>query len=147
MTNTGFDLFDQTAQKSLKWIDQVCEQLGRDDRQDGYQALRVVHHAPRDRLPVERGADLSAQLPFLLRGMSYEGWSPADLPLIIRDRQEFLDYITDQMVTSVTDLPPQEAFRAVTYLLERHITEGQLEDVKDMLPEEIRDLWAQAVPA
>lgn len=90
---------------------------------------------------------MSAQLAFLLRGVLNEGWAPADRPVRIRGREESPACFIDHMGTTVANLPPQEAFNAVTRVLERHITEGQLEDVRTMLPEQDRVMWSQAEPA
>lgn len=121
--------------------------MGRDHRQDAYQALRGVLQGLRDRLTVQEAADLSAQLPFLLRGVFYEAWNPAELLVTIRDRDEFMEYIQAHMGTTVTDIPPRKAFHAVARVLERHTTEGQLMDVEQMLPEELRSMFAKAMAA
>ena len=40
-----------------------------------YLALRTVLHALRDRLTLEEAVQLGAQLPMLVRGFYYEGWT------------------------------------------------------------------------
>lgn len=147
MTNTGFDVFDRTVQKSILWIDEVNEELGRDDRQYGYMALRSVMHTLRDRLTVEEAADLSAQLPLMIQGIYFDGWTPADVPVTIREQDEFLDYINDKMGPQVNDLPPTEALKAVLTVLDKHVTQGEMEDIHKMLPEELKLLWKEAIPA
>ncbi|MGZ3357160.1 MAG: DUF2267 domain-containing protein, partial [Isosphaeraceae bacterium] len=47
------------------WLENLMEELGWQDRDQAYQALRVVLHALRDRLPEEALAALAAQLPLL----------------------------------------------------------------------------------
>ncbi|WP_159849193.1 DUF2267 domain-containing protein [Nocardia sp. CY41] len=48
------------------------------------RALRAWLHTVRDRIGINEAAHLSAQLPELLRGIFYEGWVPADVPVTAR---------------------------------------------------------------
>jgi uncharacterized protein (DUF2267 family) len=38
-------------------------------------------------------------------------------------------------------IDPEDATRAVFAVLERHISPGEIEDVKAMLPTHLRELW------
>lgn len=147
MTNTGFDVFDSSIQKSLTWIDEIADELGHEKRQYGYTALRSVLHTLRDRLTVEEAVDLSAQLPLMLRGIFFDGWTPADVPVTIRERDEFLDYLKEQMGPEVTNIPPTDALEAVLTVLRKHVSEGEMDDIFQMLPEDLQQLWTEAMPA
>jgi uncharacterized protein (DUF2267 family) len=43
--------------------------------------LRATLHALRDRLIIDEVAQLSAQLPMLIRGLYYKGWDPTKTAL------------------------------------------------------------------
>lgn len=147
MANTGFDVFDDTARASLTWIDQVCEHLGRTERQDGYQALRGVLHTLRDRMHVEGAADLGAQLPFLLRGVYYEGWQPRHVPVDIHEKDDFLYAVQGRMGVTATDLPAEIAIRAVLPVLQSHLTNGEAEHIHSLLPAGLANLWPERAAA
>lgn len=147
MTNTGFNLFDRTVQKSLTWLDDLTEIMGRDNRDHSYQALRAVLHTLRDRLTVQEAAHLSAQLPLLIRGTFYEGYDPARMPVKLRDRDELIQYVADNLGEVVSDVPPTEAIRDVFLLLDRKISHGEMEDIRQMMPGETRDLWPETESA
>ena len=72
------------------WLEDLMKELGWKDRDQAYQALRVVLHALRDRLPEEAMAALAAQLPLLIRGIYYEGWDPSGKPLNEPQKEDFL---------------------------------------------------------
>jgi uncharacterized protein (DUF2267 family) len=137
---TSFELFDGTLQKTDLWLGHLMRLLPTDDRQVAYLALRATLHALRDRLTVEEVAQLGAQLPMLIRGFYYEGWDPTGKPLKIRHRQQFLDRITSELAY-VNDNDPEDVARAVFTLLVQRISDGEIEDVKQVLPVDIRDLW------
>ena len=86
---------ESTIHTTNVWLKELMEELGWDDRYHAYRALAVVLHALRDRLPVAEAADLGAQLPTLIRGFYYEGWTPAGKPVKARKREDFLAQITE----------------------------------------------------
>jgi uncharacterized protein (DUF2267 family) len=137
---TSLELFDATLQKTDEWLNHLKRLLPTDDRHVAYLALRATLHALRDRITIEEVAQLGAQMPMLVRGFYYEGWDPSGKPLKIRHRQEFLDRVTSELAY-VNDRDPEEIVRAVFTLLVQRVSYGEIEDVKHVLPEDIRDLW------
>ena len=81
MTDTAhLDVLDRSVEKANIWINDVATELGTTDRHEAYRALRAFLHVLRDRLPVAETAQLSSQLPLLVRGVFYENWRPAGTP-------------------------------------------------------------------
>lgn len=147
MSNTGFSVFDDTARASLTWIDQVCEHLGRSERQDGYQALRGVLHTLRDAMNVEGAADLGAQLPFLLRGVYYEGWQPRHVPVDMHAADDFLYAVQGRMGLTATDLEAEKAISAVLPVLQSHLTSEEAVHLHHLLPSGLMHLWPEGIAA
>jgi uncharacterized protein (DUF2267 family) len=141
MSVTGLDVFDETVHKTNAWLKRLMAIEGWEDRHLAYLALRATLHALRDRLTIEEVAQLSAQLPMLVRGIYYEGWDPTGKPVRERHREEFLERIERELDP---DLPidAESAARAVFRLLSESLAEGEIEDVRHILPAGIRDLWA-----
>jgi uncharacterized protein (DUF2267 family) len=141
MSTTGLDVFDRTVQKTNSWLKSLMEELDWEDRHKAYSALRVTLHALRDRLTIEEVAQLGAQLPMLIRGFYYEGWDPTGKPLKVRQREEFLERIAEYFVSAGDPRHPEPVARAVFSVLAQRVSDGEIEDVKHVLPEELRSLW------
>ncbi len=140
MAMTGLEAFDTTIHKSNAWLNELMDELRWQDKRRTYQALRATFHALRDRLPVEEVAQLAAQLPMLLRGMYYEGWDPTDKPFKLRHKEEFLSRIEQELPNS-EDIDVERVAQGVLALLQRHVSQGEIEDVAKVLPSEVRELW------
>jgi uncharacterized protein (DUF2267 family) len=137
MSMTGLDTFDGTIHKTNHWLNELMQVLGWRDKHKTYRALKATLHALRDRLTVDEAAQLGAQLPMLVRGFYYEGWDPTGKPLRERHREQFLALIAREFDA----YDPERVARAVFTLLERQVSEGEIQDVKQVLPEALRDLW------
>jgi uncharacterized protein (DUF2267 family) len=140
MSTTVLDVFDTTLHKTNVWLNELTDVLGRPDRHEAYLALRATLHALRDRLTVDEVAQLGAQLPMLIRGFYYEGWDPSGKPLRERHREQFLAHV-EQELRGANHLGAERAARAVFTVLAKRVTAGEIEDVKHILPRDIRDLW------
>jgi uncharacterized protein (DUF2267 family) len=140
MSVTGLDVFDRTIHKTNSWLQGLMEALGWEARPRAYAALRATLHALRDRLTVEETAQFAAQLPMLIRGFYYEGWAPAGKPVRDRQKEQFLARITQEM-RAEEGIDPERVARAVFAVVAKRVTEGEIEDVKHILPADIRHLW------
>ena len=140
MAATGLEVFDKTVQTTNVWLKEIMEATGL-DRRRAYHVPTAVLHVPRDRLTVDEVAQLGAQLPILVRGLYYDRWHhPAGKPDRLRHKEEFLAAVAAGL-DNIGPIDPEEATRAVFAVLERHIAPGEIEDVKAMLPTQLRDLW------
>ena len=136
------DPFAKTKQKADIWLHEIAEDLGLESRDKALLALRGVLHALRDRLSLDEAVQLGAQLPMLIRGLYYEGWSPKHTPVRVRTLDEFLRLIERPFNQYDLTFDTEEVARAVFDLLARHVTEGEIEDVRSVLPSSIEALWA-----
>lgn len=143
MSMTGLEVFDSTLQKTNEWLDEVMSELAIEERKTGYAALRATLHALRDRLPMEEAVHLGAQLPMLVRGFYYEGWRPVQ-ELIKMHREEFLLRVEEQLTGGASELDPEVVVRAIFQILTRRISRGEIEQVEQTLPKDLRDLWPES---
>ncbi|ACB95755.1 DUF2267 domain-containing protein [Beijerinckia indica] len=141
MSATGLEVFDKTLQTTNTWLDEIEATIG-PDRKVAWKVLSIVLHKLRDRLPVELSAHLGAELPLLVRGVYYDQFQPAKQPT---------DYNLDEFIVEVSkwlsDIRPldaKEAIRAVFMVLSRHLSPGQIANVQDALPHDLRGFWLAA---
>lgn len=140
MSATGLDVFDTTLQKTHVWLDDMTNEMQISSRQAAYQALRACLHSLRDRLSVAEVTDLAAQMPMLVRGIFYEGWKPNASKAKDRSLESFYEEIM-QNFEGRPHASPAVMARSVFAVLSKHISAGEIEDVKQALPSQIRELW------
>jgi len=140
MSATGLEAFDTTLQKTNGWLGHLMKALDTPDRHRAYLALRATLHALRDRCTVDETAQLGAQLPMLVRGFYYEGWDPSGTPSKVRHKEQFLAQIASEL-PAAAGIDPERVARAVFALLATRVAAGEIEDVKHVMPEALRELW------
>ena len=144
MSEQGLEVLESTYQKTQEWIGSLAAQSHL-DKGDAYKALRAVLLTLRDRLPMEEAVHLGAQLPMMLRGLYYDGWKPAQVPIKM-SHDEFLHAVGQKIVTKgVVD--PVRMTHDVLSVLERYLSDGELDNVKGILPKELQSLWPVAQEA
>lgn len=137
MGDNGFSSFKTTEDKTNRLLREIEEAYGwpKERRNQSYAALRAVLHAVRDRLTVEETAQLGAQLPMLVRGIFYAEWDPSRVPLK-QNREEFLQQIREKFPYQI-DGDIEQLERTVLQALRRHITDGEWDDVKSLMPKDL----------
>jgi uncharacterized protein (DUF2267 family) len=140
MSTTGLAVFDETVQLSNVWVNGLMDELGWENKQRTYRVLRATLHALRDRLTAHEAVQLGAQLPMLIRGIYYEGWHLKAAAPVERKKSAFFDHVYAELRGDPT-LDAERPVREVFKLLARKIAPGEIDDVKKMLPPEVRALW------
>ncbi|HTN09635.1 MAG TPA: DUF2267 domain-containing protein [Acetobacteraceae bacterium] len=139
MSSTSIPSFTQAAQQAQSWVNELAEDMGWDERRS-YRLLRCVLHALRDWLPPAEVVDLSAQLPVLIRGIYFEGWEPQQSPVWDRSEDRFIERIEVAFGDDELD-DPERAAVAVFRLIDRHVSRGEIEDVRNSMKKALRKLW------
>ena len=139
MGRTSIATFTQAAQQAQEWVNELADDLEWTDRR-AYRLLRNVLHALRDWLPQEEMADLAAQLPALVRGIYFEGWKPSETPVWNRKKEDFIARIQEAFSDDLLN-DPDEAVAAVFSLLDRHVSYGEIEDIRHSMKKPLREFW------
>jgi len=132
-------IIEHSVEKTHIWLKEIAAELGDEDRQYAYRALRAVLHTLRDRLTVDVAAKLAAQLPTLIRGIYYEDWDPSRTPLPIHDVEAFLDHVASEG-RMAGETEASVAVTAVARVLRAHVSPGEIDEVLAVLPDKFRTL-------
>ncbi|WP_054865097.1 DUF2267 domain-containing protein [Methanosarcina barkeri] len=84
---TGVKNLENSIDLTNIWLRDILTQLKWQSKDSAYQALRGTLHAIRDRLPVEEAVDLASQLPLIIKGIYYDGWTLRDKPEKFKKRR------------------------------------------------------------
>jgi uncharacterized protein (DUF2267 family) len=131
---------DKMNQQAMTWIKDMMRALHRENPDQAMHALRAGLQALRDRLSVDEAAQLSAQMPLIVRGMFFEGWDPSGKPLRIRHQQDFLALVREKYGRD--DVAAAEIVIALFRVLGKHVSQGEVTDIMIGLPTELVNLIA-----
>jgi len=140
MTVSGISTLDHAPQTVAEWLNDIREELGWDSSQRAYVLLRSVLQSVRDWLTVDEAADLAAQLPILVRGIYYDGWNPSATPVHPRSKDDFVSRIERSFDKAPLE-NSEKAISTVFGVLEKHVGGGEIEQVRNSMRKELRDLW------
>ena len=133
--HTSHRPLDHLLTAASPWLAEVRREFGTDDADFAYRVTRAWLHAVRDRLPVIESAHFAAQLPDVLRGVYYDGWKPADVPIRCDVEQFVRDVALAARIT-----PPEvpKVLWAVSDAMSRRLT--NLDKTLQGVPSDIRAL-------
>jgi uncharacterized protein (DUF2267 family) len=140
MRTTGISTLDHAPQVVAEWKNELKDDLDWDDRSRCYLLFRETLHAVRDYLTVDEAADLSAQLPILVRGIYFDGWVPSRTPAHPRGKADFFARISWRFVKAPLE-DPERAVSTVFDLLRRNISEGEFDVVAGSMRKSLCELW------
>jgi uncharacterized protein (DUF2267 family) len=148
MKLTGLEVFDSSIQRTNSWLKDLMQELNWSDRRKTYLAFRCALHALRDHLPVNEAVFLGEQLPMLLRGSYFEHWNPEGKPEELNSQADFFDTLSiylarDGEPTSIAE----SVMRALFRFLERKAADGEIENIRQILPRALDDLWPSKLRA
>jgi len=128
-----------TVQQCQEWLKELRDNGDLANTTEALAVLRIVLHHLRDRLTLQEGVDLGAQLPIIVRGIYYEGWHPQKVPHKVHTLQKFIDEVTIALLPRT--VPAERAIRDVFAILAHHCDPGEISDVIAQMPVELKDLW------
>ncbi|MEF2550090.1 DUF2267 domain-containing protein [Aurantimonas sp. A2-1-M11] len=141
MSHTTISSFTRSAEQAQHWVNELRDDLGWTGEKDAYRLLRAVLHALRDWLSLEEVADLSAQLPMMIRGVFFENWQPSLIWQVTdRSKDDFTLRVQKEFGSEAMD-DPDKAVAAVFRLIDKHISPGEARQVRGQLRKSLQGLW------
>lgn len=138
----GVPILENNIHQTMDWIyaiEEACH-WDVDNQKKAFAALRAVLHELRDLLPMESCAQLSAQLPLVIRGIFFENWRPRFIPTQEIKKEDFLSAIAETLYP-YSDVNVEETTRGVLQVLAEKLPLGELENIVQNISKEIQDLF------
>lgn len=138
--------FERYVQKSNEFMNAIAMELGHpDDTDRAYRIFRSVMHALRDNIPVEENLHLMAQLPMMIKAVYVDNWKVYGEGRNVRHLDEFVQKVMDKNTNNYqrdlkTPDQTKQAIESVFNVLKRNVSEGEIEDIMNMLPADIKPL-------
>ena len=136
--------FNRYASEGNEFLHQLAKEMGSpDDRDRAAQLFRAVVHTLRDIIPIRESLQLLSQLPLFLKGVYVDGWTDRSRERI-RHMKDFLQYLRTRQVQSVLQSMDDEELErlvpVVFLVLRKYVSLGEMEDIKAVLPKELKHL-------
>jgi uncharacterized protein (DUF2267 family) len=151
--NTAMTLdFEKYAMKGNEFLNKLAVRLGDENNRDrAGRILRSFFRTIRDHITPEESMDLLAQLPMALKGVYVDGWKLNKSHTRIRTLEEFAsEMIRAEGNSAWRDFGSLEeviqSVRAVIETLAQYISPGEMEEVANTLPGDLRKYFADWIP-
>lgn len=137
--------FYKHAAKGNQFLNDVSRRLG--DKPDTARASRVIRaffRSIRNHITLEENFQLLSQLPLVLKGVYVDGWIPAKQYRKHGTEISFIEEMISENRASGDDFTSASGVlfsaKAVFGALQKYISPGELENIKGVLPAELKDL-------
>lgn len=127
----------------MEWIEELTGKPALNNEDEAYAVMRAVLQTLRDRLPPSEAAHFSAQMPAVIRGVYFEGWSP-DKELRKFNLDEFYDEVRRRLDGACAQVDAPLLTQYVLEILKNRMTRGQLEKTLHALPKDFQQVLANA---
>lgn len=135
--------YQEHIQKSQEFLKEVANELETpDDLGHAGRVLTAVLHSLRDMITPQESLHMISQLPIFVQAAYIHGWHMPDKPKRLRELNDFLMDVKEHAgQTAMRDFGDinntKKEVEAVFCVLKKHVSRGELEDVRSQLPEEI----------
>jgi uncharacterized protein (DUF2267 family) len=135
---------DHTVKITHAVIEDLDRHLGWNDKPRSYRLLMAVLHAVWEWSPANAPVSLAAGFPMRLCGTTYEQWPTSRTDIKSRGARDFIARV-DLWFRPDPIEDPQAAILAVLDLLSEKVGEEEIEDLRRVLPIELRRLGQSAM--
>ncbi len=139
--------FKQYATEGNTFLNDYTKQLslGKDTEKAGRILISILH-ALREIIPIEESLQFIAQLPMFLKAAYVNGWTIKKQKPKIKKMEQFIELVRKfDGAAAVSDFGYDddlaERYIDVTFiLLRKYVSLGELEDIRDGLPKDLRGM-------
>lgn len=140
--------FNQYAREGNAFLNEYAKKINMpDDTDKAGRILSSVLHGLREVIPVEESLQLISQFPMFLKAVYVNRWTLGEKEKV-KNMTEFIDLIRKlNGVTAMYDFGSEEIaenyINATFMILRKYISLGELEDIRTVLPKELKSIVYQ----
>lgn len=139
--------FNQYATEGNTFLKNYTKEmnLGK-DRDKAGRILSSILHALRDLISIEESLQLTAQLPMFLKAVYVNGWTIKKERPKVKQMGEFVELVRKHDgISAINDFQfdddVAEQYIDTTFiLLRKYISLGEMEDIRDSLPKDLKSM-------
>ncbi|MBT8187969.1 MAG: DUF2267 domain-containing protein [Croceitalea sp.] len=139
--------FNHYASEGNRFLKEYTKKMNLgEDTAKGGRILTSVLHALRDIIPINESFQFMAQLPMFLKAVYVHGWRPQSKKIKVKHLPDFIDLVRKHDgAAAVNDFEYSdevaERYIKTTFIfLRNYVSLGELEDIRDSLPKDLKDL-------
>ena len=137
--------FTQFAKEANSFLKEYTKELNlNEDTDKAGRILSSILHGLREVISTEESLQLMAQFPMFLKAVYVNGWSSRKKRKV-KTLVDFIDLVREfNGVTSLNDFKSDEIaenyIKSTFMVLRKHISLGELEDIRTSLPKELKSM-------
>ncbi|MFO7933882.1 MAG: DUF2267 domain-containing protein [Bacteroidales bacterium] len=139
--------FAKYEQEGNAFVSRLAEALGHPEEigRTGI-VLRAVLHTLRDRITISESLNLLSQLPMFLKAIYVDNWKYREKPLRFNTIEDFDDQVKKYQEQYgeqefIWEKSTEEIVKIVLSELGTYVSQGELENIKAQVPEELEELF------
>lgn len=140
-------IFDKYASDGNRFINELAEKLNHpEDTIRAARKLKAVLHSLRNHLTVEESVQLLSQLPMFMKAIFVDKWTFHHKAKRIKHLDDFYKEVQNTIKeTSQLDFPhlndASEATSVILFMLKRYVSEGEMEDIRSIMPKNLKVMF------
>jgi len=140
--------FEKYAAKGNAFINQLCVNLGTDDRAHAARILQSTFRVLRNHLTLEESLQLISQLPMVIKAVYVDQWRSADHKKVKTADEFLLELLKEDEVYCWKDFSGRDdilhAVHAVLETLSMYVSAAEMNQALGTLPRRVRQVIDEA---
>ena len=139
--------FNHYAAEGNKFLNAYTKKMNLGDNTDkAGRILTTILHALRDVIPMQESFQFMAQLPMFLKAVYVHGWRGNKKKTKVKRMAEFINLVRKHDgAAAVNDFEYSEEvaeryIKTTFIFLRNYVSLGELEDIRDSLPKDLKDM-------
>ncbi|WP_298927426.1 DUF2267 domain-containing protein [uncultured Allomuricauda sp.] len=139
--------FNKYAAEGNKFMNDYTKKMNLgDNKEKSGRILSAILHALRDIIPIQESFQFMAQLPMFLKAVYVHGWSFHAKKIKTKHMADFIDLVRQHGGPAAindyeySDEVAERYIQTTFIFLRRYVSLGELEDIRDSLPKELKNM-------